>query len=68
MLTVHHINKVEVCKLWNDPRGCGNGGTHCVKGRLHACDVKLASGGACGQTTHNRVNHSDKSHGMSEKR
>ena len=41
-----------LCKPYNDGRGCSG---DC--GDVHACDVKLPSGSACGSTKHSRLNH-----------
>ena len=40
-----------ICKAFNDQRGCRG----CDK--MHACDVRLASGQACLSTKHNRLTH-----------
>ena len=42
------------CKPWNDPRGYAK--TPCKD--VHACDILMASGNACGATNHTRQSHS----------
>ena len=43
----------KLCKPYNDARGCKN--AKCPE--VHSCDVLMASGYACDNPEHNRVNH-----------
>jgi hypothetical protein len=45
----------EICKRFNDPRGCTHHERDCPQGRLHVCDVRRPEGGACGSTKHRRL-------------
>ena len=49
-----------ICKRFNDQRGCK--GT-CPTGKLHACDVTVATGSACGRKDHCRLGHDPAKHG-----
>ena len=52
-----------LCKGYNDRRGCANSkGGKCKKG-VHGCDILMASGDACGNTTHKRQDHREAVHG-----
>ena len=42
------------CKHWNDSRGCNK---VCPDDHVHACDVEVSPGKACGATDHNRIAH-----------
>ena len=42
------------CKHWNDSRGCNK---VCPDDYVHACDVEVSPGKACGATDHNRIAH-----------
>ena len=52
----------ELCKRWNDARGCSGGGK-CERGKVHACDVMLLTGAICASTSHNRAQHDPMKHG-----
>ena len=43
----------EICKAFNDQRGCKN--NKCP--RVHVCDAPNRSGQTCGQTNHSRMQH-----------
>eukprot|EP00973_Karenia_brevis_P067784 9430718-Karenia_brevis.AAC.1 len=43
----------EICKMWNDNRGCHN--SSCP--HLHICDAMLPNGRACESKDHNRAGH-----------
>ncbi len=45
--------EVDLCKHWNDPRGCA---TPCSRNKTHACDVLVTKDRACGQN-HRRGQH-----------
>ena len=49
----------EFCKSYNNRQGCS---TPCVQGKLHACDVMLVKGNACG-APHKRSEHDATKHG-----
>ena len=52
----------QICKGWNDSRGCAK---PCPNGRSHVCDVVLAkSGTVCGRSDHNRRAHDPARHGQ----
>jgi hypothetical protein len=46
-------NGKQVCKPFNDPRGCRMKGCS----REHACDVLKPNGEVCGNRNHNRLEH-----------
>eukprot|EP00973_Karenia_brevis_P028100 3871199-Karenia_brevis.AAC.1 len=58
--TVTSINGQDICKRFNDQRGCK---PNCPQGKLHLCDILLASNKACGGT-HTRSQHDPKRHGV----
>ena len=49
-----------VCKAHNDQRGCGQ---YCNFGKVHVCDVLLASGQGCESKGHTRLQHDPLKHG-----
>lgn len=55
-------NGAQVCKRWNDPRGCSKA---CPNGKAHVCDVVVASTGRlCARKDHTRAKHDAAKHGM----
>lgn len=61
--TANHLpSGVELCKRWNDARGCTK--TPCPKGKAHACDVLLVTGLVCASTSHSRNEHDPGVHGQ----
>ena len=51
--TGHHFKGQEICKAWNDARGCTS---PCPRGKIHVCDV-LVDGRVCGKSGHARWGH-----------
>ena len=52
----HHGGK-EVCKPFNDQRGCSAKEENCPYKRRHVCDVLMPNGSVCGSTKHSRKGH-----------
>ncbi|CAE7471996.1 Dnmt3b, partial [Symbiodinium pilosum] len=48
--TGREVNGMELCKKWNDNRGCDG-----TCGKLDACDVMLSDGRICASKKHNRM-------------
>ena len=63
--TCTHLDRKNICKAWNDGRGCK---TPCVRRFVHACDIRLAEGRACGSKDHRRVDHDPRRHGQPQER
>ena len=64
--STHTTAGVQICKSWNDSRGCSK---PCSQGRVHCCDiVLLKSGAVCGRSDHNRRAHNPMTHGASAHR
>jgi hypothetical protein len=59
--STHASTGAKLCKHFNDRRGCNK--AKCPRGELHGCDVRLASGAACGSRSHNRGGHDQAKHG-----
>ena len=51
--TGHHFKGQEICKAWNDARGCTS---PCPRGKIHVCDV-LVDGRVCGKSGQARWGH-----------
>ncbi len=51
----HALKQAQVCKPWNDGRGCST--KNCPD--THGCDVRLPSGRACLAKTHTRMQHDE---------
>jgi hypothetical protein len=62
---LHTRNKMEICKHWNDSRGCAN---PCKRGKVHACDVELAATGKACEKKHTRAQHDEAAHGVAARR
>ena len=54
ILTGMSFKGKEVCKKFNDQRGCSRS---CPDNRLHSCDALNQQGQVCGSTSHSRKNH-----------
>ena len=48
----------QICKRWNDNRGCSSEKS-CPSGGKHVCDVLKPNGQPCGSTKHSRQGHKD---------
>ena len=55
--TAGHFEGQEVCKPYNDDRGCTSEASDCPLGRAHVCDVMTPNGKPCGSTEHTRQSH-----------
>ena len=55
--TAGHLNGKEICKPFNDARGCAKSPQQCPLQRLHVCDAVGADGVLCGSKTHSRAQH-----------
>ena len=51
----HDAGGLQICKAWNDNRGCKRKG--CPMGRAHVCDMIKKNGKPCLSKQHNRLNH-----------
>ena len=61
-VTVNKWQKKDICKAWNDSRGCE---AWCPQQRERRCDIKLErSGLACGSRSHNMLQHDARQHGQ----
>ena len=47
-----HYEGREICKKWNDGRGCQK---PCPQGHVHVCNAMLPNGKPCGTTGHTRI-------------
>jgi hypothetical protein len=60
-------NQKEICKHFNDPRGCP--GPACKRGKVHCCDVELlATPGKGCEKKHKRSEHDEAAHGAAKRR
>ena len=55
ILNAKYYNGWEVCKAYNDVRGCP--GKKCSQNRHHGCDADIGGGKACGSKQHTRAGH-----------
>ena len=57
MRTGGHFQGREVCKPFNDARGCTKQEKLCPLGRIHVCDAIGDDGQICGSRAHSRAQH-----------